>query len=518
MKILLPVICILCVSLFLCNLGVRDFWAPDEGDYAEIVTELKDDFTVPHLNGTPYGEKPPLFYYITYASKNILSFTKDEVSMRFSTAFFAIAGVIFFLLTTWKFFDSKNAMFSSLILLSTPLYYWQARYLQVDMIFSVFVAGSLLSFFWFYHTEKKGVFYLFFLLMGFAFMTKGPLSAILIFPVVLTFLLIENNFRTIRIRDIVIGIAILIATILPWYLAIYYKEGLPYLYENIIRQNFVRFFDAWSHKRPIYYYFTTLPLDFFPWSLFLPLGIYMGISRFKEDHRIRFFLIWSLWMFVFFSLSSGKISKYMLPMLPPISLITSFTFVKPVHRYNTIMFIFLSILFFFIGILLSSYKTDFYPEFFQERLFIGVLSIMLAISICFFLKLNKKSYIFPALFCFITCSYMAANISIYKKWNFYKSPKPLAEKIKPHLKDGTPWVYYGSMRGIYVYYIGEYAIHVDEHNVAELKKLEHMKKFYILTRERDYKELSDSLGGVRTIFEEKIGDTSMVFSLYEEKI
>jgi len=113
---------------------------------------------------------------------------------------------------------------------------------------------------------------------------------------------------------------------------------------------------------------------------------------------------------------------------------------------------------------------------------------------------------------------MAANISIYKKWNFYKSPKPLAEKVKPHLKDGTPWVYYGSMRGVYVYYIGKYAIHVDEHSVAGLKKLEHMKKFYILTRKRDYKELSDSLGGVRTIFEEKTGDTPMVFSLYEEKI
>ena len=294
MKILLPAICVLCVSLFLCNLGARDFWAPDEGDFAEIVTELKNDLAVPHLNGTPYGEKPPLFYYITYASKNILFFTKDEVSMRFSTAVFAIAGVIFFLFTTWKFFDSKNAMFSSLILLSTPLYYWQARYLQVDMIFSVFVAGSLLSFFWFYHTGRKGFFYLFFLLTGFAFMTKGPLSAILIFPVVLAFLLIEKRFRTIRVRDIVIGIAILIAAILPWYLMIYLKEGMPYLYENIIRQNFVRFFDAWSHKRPIYYYFTTLPLDFFPWSLFLPLGIYTCISRFKEDHRIRFFLIWFL--------------------------------------------------------------------------------------------------------------------------------------------------------------------------------------------------------------------------------
>jgi 4-amino-4-deoxy-L-arabinose transferase-like glycosyltransferase len=516
MKILLPAICILCVSLFLCNLGARDFWAPDEGDFAEIVTELKDNFVVPHLNGTPYGEKPPLFYFVTYVSKNVLSFMTDEVSMRFSTAIFAVAGVICFLLTSWKFFDSKNAVFSSLILLSTPLYYWQARFLQVDMIFSIFVVGSLLSFFWFYHTGKKGFFYMFFLLMGFSFMTKGPLSAILILPVVLIFMIIEKNFRIISVRDIFIGITILVVTIAPWYLAIYLKEGLPYLYENIIRQNFVRFFDAWSHKRPIYYYFTTLPLDFFPWSLFLPLGIYMGILRFGKDHRIRFFLIWSLWMFVFFSLSSGKISKYMLPALPPISLITSFAFIKPEHRYNAIAFTFLSILFFFTGVLLVFYKTNLYPEFFQERLFIGVASIILSISIFSFFKYNKKPYLFFALFCFLVFSYMTANISIYKKLNFYKSPKPLADKIKPYLRDGASWVYYGSMRGIYVYYIGKYAIHVDEHKISELKKLENMKKFYILTRKRDYKELTDALSGVRTIFEEKIGDTVMVFSLYEK--
>jgi 4-amino-4-deoxy-L-arabinose transferase-like glycosyltransferase len=518
MKIFLPAVCILCMFLYLFNPGSRDFWAPDEGDFAEIVTELKDNLIVPHLNGTPYGEKPPLFYYITYASKKVLFFMNDEVSMRFSTAIFAIAGVLFLLLTAWKFIDPGSALLSTLILLSTPLYYWQARFLQVDMVFSVFVAGSLLSFFWFYNTGKKGFFYIFFLLTGFAFMTKGPLSAVLIFPVVLAFLFIEKNFKILNIRDILIGIAILVVTIAPWYLAIYFKEGLPYLYENVFRQNFVRFFDAWSHRRPFYYYFTTFPLDFFPWSLFLPIGIYLAVLRCRDDRRIGFFLIWSLWMFVFFSLSSGKISKYMLPLLPPVSIITSFAFAKPDSRYNTIIFYIFSMLFFLAGILLFFYRTDFYPEFFRERLFMGAASIVLSASILFLIKHRNRSYLFFALFCFLIFSYMTANISIYKKWNLYKSPKPMAERIKPYLDDGTPWVYYGSMRGIYVYYIGKYAIHVDEHDISELKRLESMKKFYILTRKRDYKELTDTLAEVRTVFEEKIGSTAMVFSLYEKNM
>jgi 4-amino-4-deoxy-L-arabinose transferase-like glycosyltransferase len=35
----------------------------------EIVRELDKDLLVPHLNGEPYAEKPPLFYYVTYLSK-----------------------------------------------------------------------------------------------------------------------------------------------------------------------------------------------------------------------------------------------------------------------------------------------------------------------------------------------------------------------------------------------------------------------------------------------------------------
>ncbi|MCX5811045.1 MAG: hypothetical protein NT178_00640 [Proteobacteria bacterium] len=95
----------------------------------------------------------------------------------------------------------------------------------------------------------------------------------------------------------------------------------------------------------------------------------------------------------------------------------------------------------------------------------------------------------------------------------------MCEKIKNYTKDNTPWVYYGSIRGIYVYYVGKYAIHVDEHKIDELHKIKgNLEQFYILTRKRDMNEVNNALTCVKVIFEEKIGETVMVFAYYKKKI
>lgn len=518
MKRLLIILCIICPTLFLFNLQSRDFWAPDEGDFAEITTELNNNFIVPHLNGKPYGEKPPLFYYIAYASQKTLFWAKDEASMRFPTALSAFFCAIFTFITIKKIFDKEMAVLSTFILITAPLYYWQARYLQVDMVFSVFVVSGLFSFLWFYNTNKVSFFYLLFFCTGLAFITKGPLSIVLTFPIAFIFLLLERNLRVLKLKEICIGFFIFLLVILPWYIAVYFKEGLPYLYENIIHQNLTRFLDAWSHKRPVYYYLTTLPLDFFPWSVFLPAGMYIAFTQFKNNTRVKFFLVWFIWMFLFFSISSGKISKYMLPVLPSISLITAYAFMKKGSRYNSIMFFLLSVIFLILGMLLFFFKTDIYKEFSIERVLLGSLCVILAVTTFFFLKKKRQIYVFFALFLFMTTCYAIANSSVYKKLNLYKSPKSMCEKIKTYVRDGAPWIYYGSIRGIYVYYVGKYAVHIDEHRVDELNNIKgKLEQFYILTRKRDMKELDDVLTNVKVVFEEKIGDTVMVFAYYGKR-
>jgi len=508
-------LCVMCSILFFLNLQSRDFWAPDEGDFAQIVRELPDNYIVPHLNGKPYGEKPPLYYYIMYLSQTVFFWAKDEVSLRIPSGLFALFGALALFLTLQRFFSYQQALVSTCILISSPLYYWQARYLQVDMVFSVFISVCLLLFYWFYKTQKGSMLYLSFLSFALAFLVKGPLAIALIIPIVLLFLSFEKSFRIIKIRQLGIGILICSAVILPWYISVYIKEGAPYLYENIIRQNFVRFFDAWSHKRPFYYYLKTLPLDFFPWSLFLPLGLFFSFRRFKNDTGGKYFITWFVWMFFFLSLSSGKISKYMLPVLPAIALITSLAFGDEKNRYTRIILVFLAFIFFVMSFGLFFIKRDLYPEFIFERMVFGGLSCALGISLVF-LRSKRILYSFIAIFSFMGISYTIGNTGyIFEKWNNYKSPRFIAEQIKPYVQSSTPWIYYGSMRGVYVYYVQKKAIHIDEHDIKGLTELgKQGSSFYILTKKRDAGEVLKALNKIDTVFEEKDDDSPMVFLRY----
>jgi 4-amino-4-deoxy-L-arabinose transferase-like glycosyltransferase len=383
------------------------------------------------------------------------------------------------------------------------------------MVFAAFTASGMLSFFWYIQKGKQVFFYLFFVFTALAFMTKGPLAVALIFPALGIYLAVKKDFSIFRRKETYIGFAIFGAIVLPWYMAVYFREGFPFFYENIIRQNFVRFFDAWSHKRPIWYYLTTLPLDFFPWSLFLPMGIWLAVKKFTADPKLRFFLIWFGWMFLLFSLSSGKISKYMLPLLPPLSLIAANVFMEEKSRYRTGAFVFIAVLFLVIAGVLFFYKTGFHLEFHPHRIAIGSLSAALALSIAWLLIRNKPTHALVVLFTFMMSVYVIANVSIYEKWNPLKSPRIIAEKIRPFLADGTPWVYYGSMRGVYIYYVGKLAIHVDEHDSARLSALPHkISRFFVLSRKRDLHEITDVLPEARQVFEEKVGDTPMVLVEY----
>lgn len=510
-KIALVLILAVSALLLLTNLGGRDFWAPDEGDFAQIVKELDKDLVVPHLNGEAYGEKPPLFYYAVFACAKIFRWLPEETSMRLASSFAAIAVIVVFFLTLKARFGLTRTLYATAILGLTPLFYWQARYLQVDMVFSAALVVALLLFFQYMETGRKVWYYLFFVCLALAFMTKGPLSVALAAPVVVLYCATERRWRALLNRHTCPGILLFIAIVLPWYLAVYAREGFPYLYENILRQNFLRFFDAWSHRRPFYYYFTTLPLDFFPFSLFLPLGLYAAAKGWGTDRGTRFFTLWFIWFFFFLSLSSGKISKYMLPALPALAVIVSGTITDGRSIYNRIVFAVTAGVFATLGIGLIVYRTSLYGEFLPERIILGSLALCAAVLIFLSMRHRRAGVAFAAIAVFMALAYMTGNVSIFEKWNRYKSPKPMARKIRALAGDTVPWVYYGSMRGVYVYYVGRFAVHVEEHDVAGLKELaSRHKEFYILTRGRDAEEVTGALPGAVMETEDRIGDTAMV--------
>lgn len=512
MKRALPFIGIMAFLLFFYGLQSRDYWAPDEGDFGQVVRELNGNVLVPHLNGAPYAEKPPLFYYMAYIATKVFPVLRDEGSTRLVSAVFALLAALFFAVTLVRFEGRQTALVSSLMLIVTPLYYWQARYLQVDMLFASLVICSLLSFFFFSERRATPFLYLSSLCLGLAFMTKGPVAVALVIPVILIHLYFRNDLQLLKEARSWRALALFFVVVVPWYLIVAVQEGSSFLYENVIRQNFTRFFDAWSHKRPVYYYLTTFPLDFFPWSLFLPMGFIIAVRHIREDTRLRFFLVWFVWMFLFLSLSSGKISKYMLPLLPAACTIASAPLLYHARKYNSLAFFLLSAVFVCLGGVLLFYRKSLYPEFGIERLIFAAICLALSLFLVYFALRRKHLKAFATLFSALFIMFMIANISVFAKLNHYKSPRPLCMKIRSYVGDGTPWVYYGSMRGVYVYYVGKKAIAVDEHKVEELRDLgRRMELFYVLSRKRDLNEVREALDSVEPVIEEKVGDTSMVF-------
>ncbi len=497
-----------CCALFFTNLGGRDFWAPDEGDFAQIVKELDNDLVVPHLNGEAYGEKPPLFYYAVFACAKLFRWLPDEASMRLASSFAAIAVIVVFFLTLKARFGLTRTLHATAILGLTPLFYWQARYLQVDMVFSAALVVALLFFFTFMETERKASYYLFFICLALAFMTKGHS---------------QRGARRARHHLYCASekmghrqpalpasaSSLFIAIVLPWYLPCMPARVFP-TSTNILRQNFCGSSAPGATRGP----FTTIlqrSPGFFPFSLFLPLGLYAAVRNWKTDRSTRFFTLWFVWFFFFLSLSSGKISKYMLPALPALAVIVSGNDHRHESIYNRIAFGVTAGVFAALGMGLIVYRTSLYGEFLPERVILGSLAICAGFLVFLSMRHHRARAAFVSIAAFMALAYMTGNISIFEKWNRYKSPKPMAQKIRALAGDTVPWVYYGSMRGVYVYYVGRLAVHVEEHDVAGLKDLaSRRREFYILTRGRDADEVTGALPGAVVETEDRIGDTAMV--------
>ena len=75
------------------------------------------------------------------------------------------------------------------------------------------------------------------------------------------------------------GLAIWAAVVLAWLVPATLSGGGEYLETLVVKQNVTRYADPWHHFQPFYYYLTTVPADFLPWSLFLPGAIWRGWRR-----------------------------------------------------------------------------------------------------------------------------------------------------------------------------------------------------------------------------------------------
>ncbi|OPZ29173.1 MAG: Undecaprenyl phosphate-alpha-4-amino-4-deoxy-L-arabinose arabinosyl transferase [Bacteroidetes bacterium ADurb.BinA174] len=296
----------------------RDYTPNNELRYLSIVDETLrngDIFTFTN-QGEIYADKPPLFFWLMMAGKTLLG----EHHMWFlSLLSFIPAVIILMTMSKWVCNEnSENQTKASLMLMTTGLFTGLTIVVRMDMLMCMFITLSLYTFYKIYKGKaRKRDFYLFPTYVFLALFSKGPIGILVPLLSTLVFLLYQRKIHTWKQYWGWKSLLILLIGCGIWFGGVYLESGREYLDNLLVHQTVGRGINAFHHKRPFYYYATSVWYSLAPW-MFLSIGlIIVGMVRKKiQTDTERFFLVIILTTFVMLSLISSKLSVYLLPAFP----------------------------------------------------------------------------------------------------------------------------------------------------------------------------------------------------------
>jgi len=320
--------------LFSVNIGGYDLWPADEPRFGEVAREMLDtgDWLVLRVNGEPYKEKPPLlFWAIAAVSAPFGDVT--ETTARIPSVVAALITLLCTYLLAARLYDRGTAWWSAVILMTGTRFWWQARTVQTDMILTACLSCALVAFWQWYDPpggEARRVRWLvaFYGCVALAVYAKGPPG--ILFPILLIVAFFWRRRDERRRVHLLLGIGAVALAIAIWLIparlaasAGATESADQAIAVNLFRQTIGRFVLGVSKLRGPWYYFMNLPVDWLPWSLFLPWTVAWTWRHRGEDERMRLLLSWTVPAFVFFSISLGKRAVYLLPIYPALAILVA---------------------------------------------------------------------------------------------------------------------------------------------------------------------------------------------------
>ncbi len=320
--------------LFSINLGGYDVWPPDEPRFAEVAREmlLTGDWLAPHVNGQPYTEKPPLLFW-GMALASLPGGHVTPLTARVPSVLSALLVVGLTWLTARRMFGYRVAFWSALVLMTCLRFWWQARTGQIDMVLTGCVTMALYHLWQWDEDRRAWRLPIIWLAVAAGLLAKGPPA--LVFPLLWMLVFYWGNRSARKRLHWVIGslaaMAIVCLWLIPARMAIAGQatnalgEGVG---GNLFRNTIGRLFLGVSHLEMPWYYVVNLPVDLFPWSLFLPWTLWW-LWKNRGASKMHWFLwCWIVPAFLFFSASLGKRQIYLLPLYPALAVVIAASVVE----------------------------------------------------------------------------------------------------------------------------------------------------------------------------------------------
>jgi 4-amino-4-deoxy-L-arabinose transferase-like glycosyltransferase len=316
-------ILVFAVLLFFPGLGARDLWAPVEPRYAEIARVMfsKGEWIVPTINGELYTDKPILFFWIVLGAANILG-AVDEWTVRLPAALGGVGFILASYFFARDFFNARVGAIAAIVLATSFRVIWESRWAHIDMLFGFFF---LLSIYFgaraFLRRGGPNEILLAYVFMALATLAKGLIGVVLPALLFAALMLARRDWSMMAAAKLPLGIPLFALVAAPWFYLVNRATAGKWVNDFIYIHHIRRYTAGVGHRQPFYYYFTTLPVDFLPWTTFaIPAVIaFRDYRRYLTEPQIQFCLAWFLTVFGFFTISDTKRDLYLLPLLPPLA-------------------------------------------------------------------------------------------------------------------------------------------------------------------------------------------------------
>ena len=486
-------------GLFLFGLGSRDFWAPVEPRYAEIarVMFLKNQWLVPTINGNLYTDKPILYFWLVLIGAKFFGVV-NEWTMRLPAALGGVGFVVATYLIGRDLVSSRVGFISAVILATAMRVLWEARWAHVDTVFCALFALAL-------YFGARTVFckgrpseiLLVYLFVALATLTKGLIGVVLPGLILGGFIVVRRDWSLIARLKLHWGALIVFIVAGPWFYLVNRLTHGTWLTDFIYIHHIQRYTAGAGHRQPFYYYLTTLPPDFLPWTIFIVPAFfaYRPLRSRFPDPVVQFFLVWFSAVFLFFSVSNTKRDLYLLPLFPSIAIFLGVYLDDLIQGRLAQDFLYRGLIGSFfaliavVGLCAPAAAWLYYRDASTAVVSVSVPLLIAGVAAIVYVWRLQPLNVAAVTAALMAVTVMCASIWLMPYLESFKSPRPFSNQVRQIVPSSARLFIYADTMNDFNYYIGREMIPVLSDASAVDRLLRGNEDVYLIIRERDLTRL-----------------------------
>nr|WP_298411789.1 glycosyltransferase family 39 protein [uncultured Halomonas sp.] len=297
----------------------RPYIPIDETRYVSVAWEMwqQHQFLVPHMNGVPYSDKPPLMFWLIHLGWTL--FGVNDAWPKLVSPLAALLAQLQLFRLARRLGDDDYAWKATLILAAMLLWLTYSGVLMFDVLLTACVLGAIVPLVSFDSRPTRNQWLGAGVWLGLALLAKGPTALVAWLVIVLSAPYWRGQVTLAWWKGAGSALGLAVLMLLAWALPAAWLGGEVFARQLLWGQTADRLVQAMDHARPWYWYLLLLPVLVFPAWTWPPLW-----SRLRLHERsVRLLGCWALGTLALFMLISGKQVHYLMPLLPALALIAA---------------------------------------------------------------------------------------------------------------------------------------------------------------------------------------------------